>query len=717
MRGKVTRGVSFRGLLNYLLADGRGEIIGGNMVSTDKAGLSAEFGLTRSARPDVAKPVEHVMLSLPPGDELTAGQWRDVAAAYLRKMDIRNNQYCIIRHSDKQHQHVHIVVNRITQDGGLWYGERELLRTIEACRQLEAENDYLRDTSDRSGKNKRFRPSYREQGRKRRGQDITRQRIHDAIQRTLDGSPRKLTPRELIEALRREGIEARPNISATGRLNGFGFAALHGAHYSGAKVGAKWAQLRQRIDYQPARDNAYLMQLIGRRPQDMAFSPVEFGQYCELIDRYIANPTRAIDLRDDIKRIGVNRLLRGAREMQATHYEQLAALCEEQRRTWAKIRAQRPPMLLSSRDIGSVALMMLASPQLAALVLLPYAIDALIRTTRRVKAAQIAAEIQRIRDEIKQGTIRQQAVRGMERCEVITDMQAKERTAIIKHTQETITETAKAGKDFREYIGYINTNGIRDTEITYDELAAMYAPNAWVGNYAVLRGVRDMVNSAAQAASERPENRAIYILPLVFDVCGRVGVGTIGAKELEMAIKRTEQQCNDYMRKDLDEQWKELNEEAVELDGTAKEITEQRRSVERAKREIEPKKPNFRGKIVLTQDEYDYYLRTEREREQLEVEAQRHNINRWRVEQERDRLERENRTLARDYDEMRERYVIQVDGNRELQQHNNELSAENQSMKDFIAENRIVGEYKGFCRAREETTETIDRIVSMQPEL
>lgn len=717
MRGNVVRGASFRGLLNYLMDGGRGELIGGNMAANTKTGLSAEFGITRSVRPDVAKPVEHIMLSLPPGDELTAEQWRDVASAYLHKMDMRNNQYCIIQHSDKRHQHVHLVVNRITQDGGLWYGDREVLRTIEACRQIEAEKDYLRETSDRDGKSKQFRPSYREQGRKRRGQDITRQRIHDAIQRTLDGSPCKLTPRELIEALRREGIEVRPNISATGRINGFSFAVNEGARYTGAKVGYKWAQLRQRIDYQPARDNAYLMQLIGRRPKEMAFSPAEFAQYAELIDRYIANPTRAIELRDDIKRIGVSRLLRGVQEMQAAHYEQLAALYEEQRRTWVKIRAQRPPLQLSSRDVGSVALLMLASPQLAALVLVPYAIDALIRTTRRVKATQIAGEIQRIKDDIRQGKRRHQAVKEIKKCEVINIMQKKEKVAIIKHTKETITQTALAGKDFRGYVDYVNANGIRGADVTYDELAAMYDPNAWVGNDAVLRGVSDMVNSAAQAASERPEYSAIYMLPIAFNVCGQVGVGAIGSKELERAINAAEQQRNEYIRKDIDAGWKELRNEEIELNALAKEIAEQRQSVGRAKREIEPKKPNFRGHIVLTQDEYDYYRRVDKERKQLEVETQKHNINCWRAEKERDKLKRENSKLEKDLNEMRERYVIQVDGNRELQQQNDELCAENQSMKDFISENKIEGEYNGFCVNQERITKTIDRIAAMSPEL
>lgn len=71
MKAKITRGKSFRGLLNYLLDHGRGEVIGGNMASADKIELSLEFGCIRGLRPDIAKPVWHCSLSLPPGDDLT----------------------------------------------------------------------------------------------------------------------------------------------------------------------------------------------------------------------------------------------------------------------------------------------------------------------------------------------------------------------------------------------------------------------------------------------------------------------------------------------------------------------------------------------------------------------------------------------------------------------------------------------------------------------
>ena len=132
MKAKISKGAGFRGVVNYLLDKERGEIIGGNMAATTQAGLSAEFGAVRTMRPDIAKPVWHVSLSLPPGDSLSVEQWREVAADFLHKMDVKDNQFCIVQHKDKAHQHIHIVLNRVTTDGGVWYADRDVFRAIEA---------------------------------------------------------------------------------------------------------------------------------------------------------------------------------------------------------------------------------------------------------------------------------------------------------------------------------------------------------------------------------------------------------------------------------------------------------------------------------------------------------------------------------------------------------------------------------------------------------
>lgn len=614
MKAKISKGAGFRGVVNYLLDKERGEIIGGNMAATTQAGLSAEFGAVRCQRPDIARPVWHVSLSLLPGDSLTTEQWRDVAADFLRKMNVKDNQYCIVQHRDKAHQHIHIVLNRVTTNGGVWYADRDVYRAIEATRQLEAEKDYLRDTADRDYTDKKFRPTKKEEGRKAKGQDIPRQQVHDVIRRVIDTAPHKLTTREFIERLRAEGIEARPNIASTGRVNGFSFS--HGDDkYTGSKVGAKWAQLQKEIDYQPSRDNAYLMELIGRKPQDTAFSSAEFEQYRAVLDKYMDNPTIAVDLRDDIKRIGINKLTRGLQELNNEHYQQLAALYDEQKTAWAKIRAQRPPMRLTARDMTAAAVMFALSPALGALVVLPYALDRLIRLHRRAEAADISKQISDLKAEIVQNNRRRDALEELraENKQFMEEqrmMKAEERNIIRDNVHNKINAIAAENKDFTNYIDYINQSRIRDTQPTYDELAAMYEREAWRKNNAVLRGTDSMIAAAVSAANDRPENRALYILPMVFDALSKVeGVDDrIDGQTLDRAIQ-------DFGTQDIASQYVHAELEAVQ----AEEIELLRQVRDRNSELIfsikkqdlaedvlpEPKVNRLTGKVTLDPEEYN----------------------------------------------------------------------------------------------------------------
>ncbi|SCX25030.1 Relaxase/Mobilisation nuclease domain-containing protein [Pseudomonas sp. NFACC25] len=60
------------------------------------------------------KPVFHAMLSLRPGESLTTSQWRTAVQTYMADLGFdKTNQYVAVMHQDKDHQHVHIVANRI----------------------------------------------------------------------------------------------------------------------------------------------------------------------------------------------------------------------------------------------------------------------------------------------------------------------------------------------------------------------------------------------------------------------------------------------------------------------------------------------------------------------------------------------------------------------------------------------------------------------------
>jgi hypothetical protein len=65
------------------------------------------------------KPVFHAMLSLRPGESLTPSQWRTAVRKYVTDLGFtENHKYVAVMHRDKDHEHVHIVANRISLDEG-----------------------------------------------------------------------------------------------------------------------------------------------------------------------------------------------------------------------------------------------------------------------------------------------------------------------------------------------------------------------------------------------------------------------------------------------------------------------------------------------------------------------------------------------------------------------------------------------------------------------
>jgi hypothetical protein len=153
MKGKIVRGRGFRGCLNYLLADHKGaEIIGGNMVGRDPKALAKEFANVRSLRNDCEKPVLHIALRMPDGEDVSAEEWLRIALRLLRLMGLPlDRPWLLVKHPD---QHVHILISRIAFGGGLWLGRWEALKLIQATQIIEREFG-LTLTPGRGGRNKK----------------------------------------------------------------------------------------------------------------------------------------------------------------------------------------------------------------------------------------------------------------------------------------------------------------------------------------------------------------------------------------------------------------------------------------------------------------------------------------------------------------------------------------------------------------------------------
>lgn len=261
MKAKVERGAGFRGALDYGLGKGANacEIVGGNMSGQTPRALSAEFALSRQARPEIKRPVWHTSLSLPPGESIDGDRWAAVAADFMDGMGLADHQYVVIRHHDTDKDHVHIVASRIALDGSLYHGAWDARRAIELTQQLEERHGLTRTKGLEDGPAPQSRPTKGEiEQMDRTGDAPVRLRLQEIIDAALDDEPK--TVFAFMQELEAAGVTAIPNVATTGRMNGFSFE-LDGVPFKGSQLGKSygWKALQERgIEYVQDRDGAEL---------------------------------------------------------------------------------------------------------------------------------------------------------------------------------------------------------------------------------------------------------------------------------------------------------------------------------------------------------------------------------------------------------------------------------------------------------------------------
>lgn len=92
--------------------------------------------------PDLKKPVGHIALSYSAEDapKLTDEKMVQLAQEYMREMKITDTQYIIVRHQDREHPHVHIVFNRIDNNGKTISDRNDMYRNEQVCKNLKVKH-------------------------------------------------------------------------------------------------------------------------------------------------------------------------------------------------------------------------------------------------------------------------------------------------------------------------------------------------------------------------------------------------------------------------------------------------------------------------------------------------------------------------------------------------------------------------------------------------
>ena len=179
MIAKIKQGNGFGGLVSYAndIKNKDTNIIASEGVdlSTNRS-IVASFNIQAKARPTLKAYVGHISLSFSPedyrrmSDELIA----EISRKYLQRMGIVNTQFVIFRHHDKAHDHVHIVYNRVDNDGNAITGDSNFKKSAAVTKALTREYGLTFGKGKKNVKRERLK-----------GKDAAKYRMYDLITAAL----------------------------------------------------------------------------------------------------------------------------------------------------------------------------------------------------------------------------------------------------------------------------------------------------------------------------------------------------------------------------------------------------------------------------------------------------------------------------------------------------------------------------------------------------
>jgi hypothetical protein len=240
MIGKIMTGKSFGGCLHYCLHDkiagekknemvmkNRAEVILYNQCYGSARELIQQFNEVRQLNPRLSKPVLHVTLSLAKGESLANYKLAEMARDCAHDLGFSNNQYVAVLHKDTDHQHIHIVANRIGYDGKTVSDSNNYQKIAKLCRRLEIKHELKQVLSPNKFLPKELRNYQRLDERK--------QKLKEHIRQSLAGSRSYEQFEQKMKALNYDVIKMR----------GIAFRDQHKVYMKGSEVGYSLATIEK----------------------------------------------------------------------------------------------------------------------------------------------------------------------------------------------------------------------------------------------------------------------------------------------------------------------------------------------------------------------------------------------------------------------------------------------------------------------------------------
>ena len=231
MMAKIVKGSDFKGVVEYILDKNKGTqlVMYEGLFIENNETIAMSFNVQSRMNDKVTKPVGHIALNFSKEDEprLTNPLMAGIALEYMERMGIRNTQFFIARHFDKEHPHVHIAFNRIDNNGNTISDRNERLRSTRICKELTQKSGLHMANGKDNVKRERLKEP-----------DRTKYELYDILKMEVG---RCGNWNVLVANMKRQGVEVHfKHKGQTDEIQGVVFTK-NGYHFNGSKVDRRFS--------------------------------------------------------------------------------------------------------------------------------------------------------------------------------------------------------------------------------------------------------------------------------------------------------------------------------------------------------------------------------------------------------------------------------------------------------------------------------------------
>ena len=273
---------SVRKTLDYIFQKEKNpQIVGTNCANQQDAFRTMLF--TSKLRPDIQNTVGHLVVGLPKQVGKGEQRWSGIIDLLREEIGLEGDfAFIAVRHSDADHDHVHLVYSRVSISGAVHNSDNLGYRLASAAEKIEKE--FKLKLFPRA--EQKIMVSKNEIEMSIRKHTLSpRLQIAKALEIALEGKPNL---RDFVQRMQAANITLKSNVSPSGKMSGFSFM-YEGIPFKASAVGKQygWKSLSERLDDHDQQniDVAYLASLDGN-PSAASLASSEISEIVRAVETY-----------------------------------------------------------------------------------------------------------------------------------------------------------------------------------------------------------------------------------------------------------------------------------------------------------------------------------------------------------------------------------------------------------------------------------------------